>query len=69
MKKSKIYLIVISLLIVIAAIFNYTRNNQTSLGDGSDFKIQDTSLVNKIFLADKKTIRYYSKGERPDDGP
>jgi len=54
MKKSKIYLIVISLLIVIAAIVNFTRSNHSTLGDGSDFKIQDTSLVTKIFLADKR---------------
>lgn len=54
MKKSKIYLLVISVLVILAAVISYMRSEEAPLGDGSDFKVQDTALITKFFLADKK---------------
>ncbi len=54
MKKSRIYLLTVLLLVLVAAVLIITKSSQSTMGDEGDFSISDTSTVTKIFLADKK---------------
>ncbi len=54
MNKNRRYIVVL-LLLVVAAIFMYTQQrNSTLKKQESDFSVEDTSTVNKIFIADKR---------------
>ncbi len=53
MKKNRIIIIVTIVLLLIAIILIFSRTKSTLRGDISDFAIEDTSKVTRIFLADK----------------
>ena len=53
MKKNKITITITIILIIVAAILIITNSKSTLRKDISDFTLQDTSIVTKIFMADK----------------
>jgi hypothetical protein len=53
MKKNRVTLIITLILLLAAVILVITNSYTTLKKDVSDFSVQDTSLVTKIFLADK----------------
>jgi len=53
MKKNRIILIITIILAVTAFIFIYTATKSTLSKSLSDFAIEDTSMVTKVFLSDK----------------
>lgn len=53
MKKNKIIIFVFSILLIIAAILWFTRSKGTFLRSESDFKLNDSSNVTRIFMGDK----------------
>ena len=53
MKKNRVTLIITLILLLAAVILVITNSYTTLKKDVSDFSVQDTALVTKIFLADK----------------
>ena len=53
MKSNKILIIAVVVLGILVSYFIYTSNNQTLRGELSDFAVEDTASIDKIFLADK----------------
>jgi hypothetical protein len=54
MKKSKIYIILVILLVLVSVFLIINKSSDTTMGEEVDFAINDTTNVTKIFLADKK---------------
>jgi len=53
MKKNRIIILIVIVLALMAVILILTQSNKTFRGALSDFAVQDTATVTKIFLADK----------------
>jgi len=53
MKSNKILIIAVVVLGILVSYFIYTSNSQTLRGELSDFAVEDTASIDKIFLADK----------------
>lgn len=66
MKKNRSVLIVFVLLAVVAAGLWYFESNKTIKGELKDFAVADTSIVDKIFLADKDGRTVTLVREAPD---
>lgn len=54
MKKPKVYLIILSILILAAAVLTFVYSSGSTLGEDTEFSLTDTASVSKIFIADKK---------------
>ncbi len=54
MKKPKIYLIILSVLVLVAAVLTFVYSSGSTLDEDTEFALADTASVSKIFLADKK---------------
>ncbi len=67
MKKNKKIIFAIIVLAIIAAMFIFTRSNSTLNKDYKDFAIADTSLITKIYLADKNNNSITLKKNSPGD--
>ena len=66
MKKNKITITITIILIIVAAILIITNSKSTLRKDISDFTLQDTSIVTKIFMADKNNNQVTL--EKTEDG-
>jgi len=66
MKKNRIILIITLILIIIAAILVFSTSTSTLNRRVSDFSVQDTASVTKIFMADKSNNELLL--ERQPDG-
>lgn len=53
MKSNRILLLLAVALIVVVGYFLFTRNSRTLRGELSDFAVEDTAAIDRIFLADK----------------
>lgn len=53
MKSNKILIVAIVILAILVSYFIYTSNSKTLRGELSDFAVEDTAAIDKIFLADK----------------
>jgi len=67
MKKNRKIIFAIVILAIIAAMFIFTRSDSTLNKDYKDFAIADTSLVTKIYLADKNNNSLTLKKNSPGD--
>ncbi len=53
MKKNRIIIFIVIILAIVAVVLIFTRSDKTFQGALSDFTVQDTSTVTKIFMSDK----------------
>lgn len=53
MKNNRILIIAIVVLTIVVSYFIYTSDSRTLRGELSDFAVEDTAAIDKIFLADK----------------
>jgi hypothetical protein len=66
MKRNRITLIVVLILLIIAVVLVWRNSSSTLGGWESEFAVQDTASVTKIFIADRNNNQV--KLERMDDG-
>ncbi len=67
MKKNRLIFIITLILAVIAFLFIYTATKSTLSKSYSNFAIQDTSLITKVFLADKSNNKVTLLKTAPGD--
>ena len=67
MKKNRLIIIITLILAVIAFLFIYTATKSTLSKSLSNFAIQDTSLVTKVFLTDKSNNKVTLVKKAPGD--
>ena len=68
MKKNKVLLIVLALMLAATGYFVYTYKGSTINKELSDFAVDDTASINKIFLADKDGKQITLTKQHPASG-
>ncbi|MFH1319242.1 MAG: DUF4340 domain-containing protein [Bacteroidota bacterium] len=66
MKKNRIIIIITIVLVIIAAYLYFTSKKGTIQKELKDFAIEDTSLITRIFLADKSEKRVLLERIKPE---